>query len=139
MVDVVDKATRSRMMSGIRAKNTKPELLVRSYLHGHGFRFRLHDKKLPGNPDIVLPRWRTALFVHGCFWHWHSCRYFKLPQTRTEFWREKLGRNKARDERNQLVLEKLGWRVLVIHECSLRDSPDEALAQLARSIKQTNR
>jgi len=137
MADVVDKATRSRMMSGIRAKNTKPELLVRSYLHAQGFRFRLHTKKLPGTPDLVLSRWRTVIFVHGCFWHFHDCHYFKLPQTRTNFWREKLTNNKVRDEKNRLLLEKLGWRVLVIYECELRDAPETALARLASSVRQS--
>lgn len=135
MADVVDKATRSRMMSGIRGKNTKPELIVRRYLHAQGFRFRLHTKSLPGTPDITLPRWRTVVFVHGCFWHLHGCRYFKLPQTRVNFWREKLSANKARDEKNHQLLENMGWRVLVVYECELRDTPETALAELASSIR----
>jgi len=136
VADVVDAETRSRMMSGIRGKNTGPELLVRRYLHAHGFRFRLHENKLPGKPDLVLPKWKAIIFVHGCFWHWHDCRYFKLPQTRTEFWREKLAGNKVRDSENRRLLECMGWRVFVIHECALRDSPDEALASLVSALRE---
>ena len=139
MADVVDKATRSRMMSGIRGKNTKPELLVRSYLHAQGYRFLIHDRRFPGKPDLVLPRWRTVVFVHGCFWHWHSCRYFKLPQTRTDFWRKKLTDNKNRDQSNRLKIEELGWRVLAVYECALRDAPEETLYGLASSISQSCR
>lgn len=122
-------------MSGIRDKDTKPELIVRKFLHGKGFRYRLHDRKLPGTPDLVLPRWQAVVFIHGCFWHWHDCRYFKLPQTRTSFWRAKLSANKKRDEINNFRLEELGWRVLVVHECDLRDSPNETLAKLANAIR----
>lgn len=135
MTDVVSAKKRSQMMSGIRGKDTQPELLVRRYLHAQGFRFRLHAKNLPGKPDIVLPKWNAAVFVHGCFWHWHDCRYFKLPQTRTEFWREKLAGNKARDEMNSCRLEALGWRVFVVYECALRNATDEALAGLAASLR----
>ncbi|AUN95859.1 very short patch repair endonuclease [Pseudazoarcus pumilus] len=136
MTDVVDAATRSRMMSGIRGKNTKPELLVRRFLHGQGFRYRLHGKRLPGKPDLVLPRWNAVVFVHGCFWHMHDCRYFKLPNTRTEFWREKLSGNRRRDEAVRQQLEGMGWRVLVVHECELRDRPQEALAALAATLRE---
>lgn len=135
-MDVVDKATRSRMMAGIRGKDTKPELLVRRYLHVHGFRFRLHDGRLPGKPDLVLPKWKTVIFVHGCFWHMHDCRYFKLPGTRTEFWREKLEANKARDEVTRQRLEGLGWRVIVVFECALRDEPGRTLERLQTSLSQ---
>ena len=134
MVDVVDKATRSRMMAGIQAKNTKPEVLVRSFLHAQGFRFRIHAKNLPGTPDLVLPCWRTVIFVHGCFWHWHDCRYFKLPQTRIDFWREKLASNRTRDEENRQRLEELGWQILVVHECELRDALETTLAKLVTSV-----
>lgn len=134
MVDVVDVATRSRMMAGIGSKNTKPEIQVRRYLHARGFRFRLHDKRLPGKPDVVLPKWKAVIFVHGCFWHWHGCRYFKLPKTNTEFWREKLSANKRRDEANCAQLVALGWRVLVIYECALRNDAEKTLASLEDSI-----
>jgi DNA mismatch endonuclease (patch repair protein) len=120
MVDVVDAATRSRMMSGIRGRNTKPEILIRSLLHRRGFRFRLDARDLPGRPDIVLPRYGAVVFVHGCFWHGHDCHLFKWPQTRPEFWRDKIARNRSNDERAQLALHALGWRVAVVWECALR-------------------
>ncbi|MGF6600171.1 DNA mismatch endonuclease (patch repair protein) [Paraburkholderia sp. GAS448] len=120
MVDVVDAATRSRMMSGIRGRNTKPEILIRSLLHRRGFRFRLDARDLPGRPDIVLPRYGAVVFVHGCFWHGHDCHLFKWPQTRPEFWRDKIGRNRSNDERAQLALHAAGWRVAVVWECALR-------------------
>ena len=120
-MDVVDKTTRSRMMSKIKGKNTRPEMIVRKFLHAHGFRFRLHRKDLPGNPDIVLPKFKTCIFVHGCFWHRHPmCRYAATPKTRTEFWIDKLEENVRRDSKNKLALEKEGWNVLIIWECDLK-------------------
>lgn len=121
MTDIVDPATRSRMMSGIRGLNTKPEIIVRKALFATGFRFRLHRKDLPGCPDIVLPRLRVAIFVHGCFWHVHQgCRHARIPTSRREFWEAKLAANVARDVRavDALLLE--GWRVLVVWECATR-------------------
>lgn len=120
MTDVVDVATRSRMMAGIQGKNTKPEILIRKALHARGFRFRLHVKDLPGKPDLVLPKYRALIFVHGCFWHGHGCRYFKLPQTRPEFWLEKIGKNQRRDSLQEEALIAMGWRVLVVWECAVR-------------------
>lgn len=120
MVDIVDHATRSRMMSGIRSRNTKPEVLVRSLLHNRGFRFRLHGASLPGTPDIVLPRYKAVIFVHGCFWHGHDCHFFKLPKTRTEFWQNKIERNQLNDESAHEKLELSGWRVAVVWECAIR-------------------
>ncbi len=120
MVDVVDAATRSRMMSGIRGRNTKPERLIRSLLHRRGFRFRIDVRDLPGRPDIVLPRYHAVVFVHGCFWHGHGCHLFKWPQTRPEFWREKIGRNRGNDERAVEALRAAGWRVAIVWECALR-------------------
>lgn len=120
MVDVVDSATRSRMMSGIRGRNTKPEILVRSLLHRQGFRFRLHARDLPGKPDIVFPRFRAVIFVHGCFWHGHDCRLFKWPGTRPDFWREKIGRNQANDSRARSALLAAGWRIGIVWECAIR-------------------
>lgn len=120
MVDVVDSATRSRMMSGIRGRNTKPEILIRSLLHRHGFRFRLHARDLPGKPDIVLPRYHAAVFVHGCFWHGHDCPLFKWPSTRPDFWREKIGRNRANDHKTREALVASGWRVGIVWECAMR-------------------
>ena len=120
MPDIVDGRTRSRMMSGIRSGNTKPELLIRKGLHALGFRYKLHDRNLAGRPDMVFPRYRAAVFVHGCFWHGHDCPLFKLPETRRDFWLSKIERNRERDER---VLEQLyasGWRTLTVWECSIR-------------------
>jgi DNA mismatch endonuclease (patch repair protein) len=119
LADVVDPATRSRMMSGIRGKNTKPELLIRKALHARGFRYRLHCD-LPGKPDICLPKYRAVIFVHGCFWHGHSCHLFKWPKTRPEFWREKIRRNRTIDEAVFLVLQNAGWRVAIVWECALK-------------------
>jgi len=121
MTDTVDTETRSRMMSAVKGKNTAPELIVRRYLHGEGFRFRLHKRTLPGNPDIVLRRYRLVIFVHGCFWHRHAdCYYATMPATRPAFWQEKLERNRLRDERQRDELLQSGWRVLTIWECGLK-------------------
>ena len=118
MADVVDKATRSRMMAGIGPANTRPELLVRRYLHARGFRYRIHPRELPGKPDLLLPRYNVALFVHGCFWHRHpGCRFATHPGTRVEFWMKKFEENVARDKRKAAKLRRLGWRVLTIWEC----------------------
>ena len=131
MIDVVDRATRSRMMSGIRGKNTKPELVVRSFLHRRGLRFRLQTK-LPGKPDLVFPRFRVALFVHGCFWHRHAgCRYATTPASNAQFWREKFKANILRDEKVKKELRAAGWRVKVIWACELKGS---RLRRLAREI-----
>ena len=121
MSDVHSPATRSYNMSQIKGKNTRPELLVRQYLHGRGLRYRLHAKDLPGKPDIILPRFKTVVFVHGCFWHRHEgCRYFVVPKTRTDWWLEKIGRNVANDIRKRGELEAAGWKVLTIWECELK-------------------
>lgn len=120
MVDVVDSATRSRIMAGIRGRNTKPEIMVRSLLHRRGFRFRLHGKGLPGKPDIVFAQRRAVIFVHGCFWHGHDCPFFKWPSTRPEFWRAKIERNQSNDIRAVRALMGAGWRVGVVWECALR-------------------
>jgi DNA mismatch endonuclease (patch repair protein) len=121
MTDVVSRETRSRMMSGIRGKNTKPEHVVRKALFAAGFRFRLHRRDLPGVPDILLPGLRVAIFVHGCFWHRHrKCLYAKMPTTRSDFWREKLEGNESRDRKNVEALLAFGWRVLVVWECATR-------------------
>lgn len=118
MADIVSKDVRSWMMSRIRGKDTAPEKAVRSCLHGLGYRFRLHRKDLPGSPDIVLPRHRTAVFVHGCFWHRHpGCRFAYRPKSNVVFWKEKFKENVARDRRKASALRKQGWRVLVIWEC----------------------
>lgn len=108
------------MMAGIRGKNTKPELLIRSALHRMGFRFRLHSARLPGHPDLVLPRYHSVIFVHGCFWHGHNCYLFRWPATRTGFWRKKIERNRFVDRRAFRKLRAEGWRVLSIWECALK-------------------
>lgn len=133
-MDIVDRATRSRMMSGIRGKDTKPERIVRSFLHCAGLRFRLHAD-LPGNPDLVFPRYSTAVLVHGCFWHRHQdCRYATTPASNAEFWAKKFAANTSRDERVKQQLEGLGWRVLVIWSCQLSD---HELSKLAATIRRT--
>lgn len=120
MADVVDTTTRSRMMAGIRGKDTAPELALRRALHAAGFRFRLHARELPGRPDLVLPKWRAAVQVHGCFWHRHpGCRFATSPATRPEFWSKKFAGNVERDARNHAALLALGWRVATVWECVL--------------------
>ena len=132
MADIVDKATRSRMMSGIRGKDTKPELAVRSFLHRAGLRFRLHAK-LPGKPDLVLPKYRTAVFVHGCFWHRHeNCRYATTPQSNSDFWDQKFIENVERDRRVQEKITGYGFSYLVIWECEINP---ERLSSLVDQIK----
>ncbi|MDX2208527.1 MAG: DNA mismatch endonuclease Vsr [Gemmatimonadales bacterium] len=134
MTDVVDRATRSRMMSGIRSHDTKPELAVRSWLHRAGLRFRLHVRDLPGSPDIVLPRWGAVVFVHGCFWHRHrGCARAATPKTRRAFWAAKFRSNIERDERNRRALRRLGWRTRTIWECSLGPPRLDALVRWIRS------
>ena len=122
MTDVVSSEKRSQMMSGIRSKDSQPEMIVRRALHASGFRYRLHVKDLPGKPDLVFPRYRSVVMVHGCFWHGHSCHLFKVPSTRTEFWLAKIGRNRERDAEVRQALAGLGWRVLEVWECELRDA-----------------
>lgn len=121
MIDVVSKETRSRMMAGIRGKDTRPELTLRRSLHALGFRYRLHTKGVRGKPDLILPKYKTAVFVHGCFWHRHrGCRYATTPSTRPEFWISKFEANVARDEAVRLTLLDTGWRVATVWECALR-------------------
>ncbi len=121
MADVVDPATRSRMMSGIRGKNTKPELLIRKALHARGFRYRLHCD-LPGKPDICLPKYRAVIFVHGCFWHGHDCRHGAVAsKTNAAFWSAKIAANRERDARKRRELEARGWHVEIVWECQLKD------------------
>lgn len=121
MTDVHDSKTRSYNMSQIKSKNTKPEIFVRKYLHSKGLRFRLHNNKLPGKPDLTLPKYHAVIFVNGCFWHGHhGCKYFTLPQTRTEWWKEKIEETRKRDQSAKSLLKEKGWRVLVIWECVLK-------------------
>lgn len=123
-------------MTAIKAKDTKPELMVRRGLHARGLRYRLHRSDLPGRPDIVFPSRQLVLFVHGCFWHAHEgCRYFKLPETNRDRWRDKLEGNRARDERDQAALRKLGWRVMVVWECQLRGDLSKQLDEIADKVR----
>ena len=120
-MDIVSAKKRSEMMSGIKGRDTRPEMLVRSFLHAKGFRFRLHLRNLPGSPDLVLPKYHSCIFVHGCFWHRHQgCRYATTPATRADFWEQKLEGNVTRDHRNVQLLLEAGWRVLIVWECGLR-------------------
>jgi DNA mismatch endonuclease (patch repair protein) len=126
MADVHSKEVRSFNMSRIRSRNTKPEMLVRKFLHAQGFRYRLHVKDLPGKPDIVLPKYRTVIFIHGCFWHGHEgCRYFVVPKTRTEWWLTKINSNKANDVKALKALKKEGWKIITLWECELRPTTFE--------------
>lgn len=121
MADIVDKTTRSWMMASIRSKDTKPELVLRSALHAAGFRFRLHSQHLPGHPDIVLPKYRTAIMVHGCFWHRHpGCRFATMPTSNREFWDRKFIANVARDAKNAKDIIEAGWNLVVVWECELK-------------------
>lgn len=136
MADVHTPEQRSYNMSRIRYKDTKPEELVRKFLFSQGFRYRKNDAQLPGKPDIVLPRYRTAVFVNGCFWHGHKgCRYFVWPKNHAEFWREKISGNIQRDERNHALLKKQGWQVIVIWECELKKNiAEKTLSELAAKL-----
>lgn len=121
MADVHSEQVRSYNMSRIRSKNTKPEIRLRKLLHAEGLRFRLHVKKLPGKPDIVLPKYKTVIFVNGCFWHGHEgCRYYVVPKTRTEWWLAKISNNKIRDQNKNGLLARLGWKVIIVYECELK-------------------
>ncbi|MHC1693580.1 MAG: very short patch repair endonuclease [Sphaerochaetaceae bacterium] len=120
-MDTLTPSKRSEVMSHIRGKNTSCELMVRRYLFSQGFRFRIHDRRYPGHPDIVLPKYRTMVFVNGCFWHGHmDCSLYRQPKSNVAFWKEKIERNRSRDEQNRLLLEQSGWRVIVVWECELR-------------------
>lgn len=132
MPDVLTPEQRSRNMRAIKGRDTVPELIVRRMLHAMGYRFRLHRRDLPGRPDIVIPGRRIALFVHGCFWHRHRCRYGRVePVTRTEFWQAKFATNVARDRKSMRALRKAGWRVTIVWECQTRDA-DKLASRLLR-------
>ncbi len=136
MADVHDKMTRSFNMSQIHGKNTKPEEIVRKYLFAQGLRYRKNDKRYPGHPDIVLPKYKTIIFVHGCFWHLHKdCSRAKLPTSNVEFWRKKLSANAERDIKEKNELEAIGWRVLVVWECQLKKAiREQTLRKLYEQI-----
>ena len=137
MADVHSPEKRSYNMSRIRAKNTKPEILVRKFLFSKGLRYRLHDKRLPGKPDIVLPKYKTTIFVHGCFWHGHEgCKYFVVPKTKTEWWVSKINRNKEIDKISREKLTADGWQVVSVFECELKPQlREETLKKLLKRIK----
>lgn len=129
MPDVVDKETRSRMMAGIRGRNTRPEISLRKALHRLGFRYRLHGRKLPGRPDLVFPMYRAVVFVHGCFWHRHAgCPYCTTPDSNYDFWQAKFLENTTRDARNLEHLRTAGWRIAIVWECITRKQPAEVIA-----------
>lgn len=136
-MDVHDKMTRSYNMSQIKGKNTKPEEIVRKYLFSQGFRYRKNDKRLPGTPDIVLPKYKTVIFVNGCFWHGHEgCKYFVWPQNNADFWREKIYANIARDKIKFGMLKDLGWKIIIVWECELKPKIREAtLLKLVSNLK----
>lgn len=137
MADVHSKEIRSYNMSKIKGKDTKPEILVRKYLFSKGFRYRLHQKDLPGKPDLVFRRYKKIIFIHGCYWHGHSnCKYFILPKTKTQWWLNKINGNIKRDAENITKLKKLGWKIIVIWECELKPGKrDKTLVSLEKKIR----
>lgn len=139
MADVHDTAIRSYNMSRIKGKDTKPEETVRKYVFSKGFRYRKNVSTLPGKPDIVLPKYKTCIFVHGCFWHKHEgCKYFVWPKSNEEFWKDKLEKNVARDKNEQAELEKMGWHILIVWECQLKKkNKEQTLRELEEKIKNT--
>ena len=137
MTDIKTIEERSRNMAAIKGKDTKPEMIVRKYLFSRGLRFRVQVRKLPGNPDIVLPKYKTVIFVNGCFWHGHEgCKYFRLPKSNVEFWKEKIERNIERDRESMRALLDLGWKVIRVWECELRNKAnrEETLNEIYNSI-----
>lgn len=139
MADVHSKETRSYNMSRIRSKDTKPEMLVRKFLHSQGFRYRLHVKDMPGKPDIVLPKYKIVIFIHGCFWHGHdNCQYYVIPKTRTEWWLNKISNNISKDRNSEDALIKAGWRLIKVWECELKkDKREENLNLVLEQITQS--
>ena len=137
MTDIVDSATRSRIMAGIRGKDTKPEIEIRKKLFVLGYRYRLHDSKLPGKPDLILPKYNTVIFINGCFWHAHDCALFKWPSSRKKFWKTKLTRNREKDCENIESLKKLGWRILIVWECSFRGAGKNREKEICAIIQKT--
>lgn len=134
-MDIHSKEIRSYNMSCIKGKNTKPEMTVRHYLHAQGFRYRLHNKKLPGKPDIVFAKYRTVIFVHGCFWHGHqNCKYFTIPKTRTEWWLKKIKANINNDFKAVKALKKGGWRIINVWSCQLKGNPEKVLEKISISL-----
>lgn len=138
-MDIWSKKKRSEVMSKIRSKDTKPEKLVRSLLHSMGYRFRLHVRELPGKPDIVLKKYNAIIFVHGCFWHFHEdCNEGRIPNTRTEYWAEKLLGNRARDEKHISDLKSMGWRVMRVWECEIEKKTEETVEKIVNFLENQN-
>lgn len=125
-------------MAAIKGANTKPEELVRKYLFSKGFRYRKNVRSLPGSPDVVLPKYKTVIFVNGCFWHMHDCKWFKWPKSNADFWREKITKNVERDARNKETLEKDGWQVLTVWECELKKNFEDTMSKAVSAIKTMN-
>ncbi|HOI73620.1 MAG TPA: very short patch repair endonuclease [Syntrophales bacterium] len=134
MADIVSKEQRSRMMSGIKSKDTKIEISIRKALFSNGFRYRLHDQKLPGKPDLVFPKYKAVIFINGCFWHGHNCQLYTEPKSNTEFWRAKIERNRLNDIKNMISLQKKGWRVMNVWECSLRNRTISEIESVIESL-----
>lgn len=136
MTDTVSPKRRSEIMRNVKGKHTKPEIIVRKFLHSRGFRFRIHDKKLPGNPDIKLTKYKTVIFVNGCFWHGHdSCKIYVMPKTNVDFWNNKIIKNVSRDQIITNNLKRIGWNVIVVWECSLKKKKrEETLKSLVEKI-----
>ena len=135
MADIKSKEARSKNMSAIKGKNTKPEVIVRKYLFSQGLRYRKNVSKLPGKPDIVLSKYKTVVFINGCFWHLHNCKYFVWPKQNADFWKSKILGNVERDKHNYNALIAAGWQVLIVWECQLKQSREETLTALVKDIK----
>ncbi|MHB9068759.1 MAG: very short patch repair endonuclease [Sedimentisphaerales bacterium] len=138
-MDTVDKKTRSKIMASVGQRNTGPELLLRKALHHLGFRYRLHGKMLPGSPDLVFNKYRAVIFIHGCFWHRHGCRFSTFPSTRKNFWRTKFEANKKRDKINNEKLLQLGWRVLIVWQCAIYNTLPDLIAKSAAKWLNSNK
>ncbi len=137
MADIKSKEARSKNMSAIKSKNTKPEILVRKYLFSQGFRYRVNVGKLPGKPDIVLSKYKTVVFINGCFWHLHqNCKYFVYPKQNADFWKKKILGNVERDKRNYSLLEAEGWKIIIVWECQLKQDRERTLTELVKNIKE---
>jgi DNA mismatch endonuclease (patch repair protein) len=134
MADVVTKEKRSSMMAGIKGKNTRPEISIRKELYGRGYRYKLHSKDLPGKPDLVFPKYKAVVFVHGCFWHRHKCHLFKWPSTRLDFWEDKINGNAHRDEEHKHQLLAMGWKIIIVWECAVKGKSRQSLPKVADLI-----
>ena len=134
MADIVDKLTRSKMMAGIRGKDTKPEIAIRKSLFREGFRYRIHYKRLPGKPDLVFPKYKAIILINGCFWHRHNCHLFKWPSTRPDFWKRKINANVARDKKNFVHYESLGWKVMIVWECAIKGRTRLSVDEVVNTI-----